>query len=85
MKLSKYGFYKREVRYLRHIISEKSVAVDRAKVKVILEWTVPKDVHHIRPSMVLTRYYRIFIENFSRIVHPITTLQKKSVIFVWNQ
>ena len=35
--------------------------------------------------MGLTGYYHIFIENFSRIVNPITTLQKKSNKFVWIQ
>ena len=62
-----------------YVISEKGVALDLAKIKVILEWPVPKDVHDIRSFMGLTGYYRIFIEKFSGIAHPITTLQKKSV------
>jgi hypothetical protein len=33
--------------------------------------------------MGLASYYRIFIEGFSRISHPITSLQKKGVKFVW--
>ena len=44
-KLSKCDFYKREVQYLGHIISEKGVAVDLAMFKDIVEWHVPKDVH----------------------------------------
>ena len=35
--------------------------------------------------MGLTGYYRKFIEFFPKIAHPITTLQKKSVRFIWNQ
>ena len=35
--------------------------------------------------MGLTWYYHIFIETFSRIAHPFTTLQKKSIKFVWSQ
>ena len=46
---------------------------------------MPKYVHDIKSFMGLTGYYCRFIEIFSRINHPITTLQKKSVKFVWSQ
>ena len=35
--------------------------------------------------MEITDYYRRFIEGFSRIVNPITSLQKKGKKFDWNQ
>jgi hypothetical protein len=34
--------------------------------------------------MGLAGYYRRFIEGFSNIVHPITSLQKKGVRFEWS-
>jgi hypothetical protein len=34
--------------------------------------------------MGLARYYRRFIEGFSKIVHPITSLQNKGTKFVWT-
>ena len=84
-KLSKCEFYEKQVEYLGHVISEKGIAVDLEKIKAILKLHAPKDVHDIRPFMGLTRYYHRFIENFSKISYPITTLQKKSVRFIWNQ
>ena len=65
-----------------HVISEKGITVDPTKIKAILEWPAPKDVHDIRNFMGLTRYYYRFIENVSKIYYPITTLQKKSVRFI---
>ena len=35
--------------------------------------------------MGITSYYRKFIEGFSRIANPITSLQKKGNKFEWNQ
>ena len=34
--------------------------------------------------MGITGYYQKFIEGFSKIANPITSLQKKGKIFVWD-
>jgi hypothetical protein len=34
--------------------------------------------------MGVASYYRIFVEGFSNIAHPIISLQKKGVIFEWT-
>jgi hypothetical protein len=34
--------------------------------------------------MGLAAYYKIFIEGFSKIAHPITSLQKKGIKFEWT-
>ena len=64
---------------------KKGITIDSMKIKAILECLVPKDLHDIRSFMGLTGYYRKFIEFFPKIAHPITTLQKKSVRFIWNE
>jgi hypothetical protein len=35
--------------------------------------------------MGITRYYHIFIEGFSKIAYPITSLQKKGEKFTWSE
>jgi hypothetical protein len=50
-----------------------------------MEWSIPKDVADIRSFMGITRYYHIFIEGLSKIVYPITSLQKKGTKFNWSQ
>jgi hypothetical protein len=62
---------------LGHIISNDGIAMDPEKIESIREWSSPKNVIEVRSFMGLTSYYRIFIEGFSKISHPITSLQKK--------
>jgi hypothetical protein len=59
--------------------------VDPEKVKDIMEWPVPKNAHEVRSFMGLAGYYRRFVEGFSKIVKPITTLQCKGVIYEWTE
>jgi hypothetical protein len=42
------------------------------------------NVMEFRSFMGLVGYYRIFIAGFSKIAHPITSLQKKGVKFQWT-
>jgi hypothetical protein len=81
-KFSKCKFFQKQVHYLGHVISKERVAVDPDKIRSIMEWPTPKDVHNIRSFMGLARYYRRLIKWFSKIGCPITTLQKKWVKFM---
>jgi len=65
------------------VISEDGISFDREKIKVIVNWHVPKNVLDVRSFMGITGYYWKFIEGFSRIAYPITSLQKKGNKFGW--
>jgi hypothetical protein len=83
--LDKCDFYQKEIQYLRHVISAKGIVIDPEKIKAIMEWPVPKDVADIRSFMGITRYYHRFIEGFSKITYPITSLEKKGIKFNWSE
>eukprot|EP00253_Pinus_taeda_P016078 PITA_16078 len=83
-KFSKCDFFKEEIQYLGHVISKEGIAVDPEKIKAIMDWPVPKDVADIRSFMGLAGYYRIFVEGFSKVAFPITSLQKKGKAFQWT-
>eukprot|EP00253_Pinus_taeda_P011178 PITA_11178 len=83
-KFSKCDFFKEEIQYLGHVISKEGIAVDPEKIKAIMDWPVPKDVADIRSFMGLAGYYRRFVEGFSRVAFPITSLQKKGKAFQWT-
>jgi hypothetical protein len=82
---SKCSFFQKEIHYLGHIISGEGIFVDLEKVKAIIEWLVPKNAHEVRSFMGLVGYYRRFVEGFSKIEKPITTLQHKGVKYEWTE
>jgi hypothetical protein len=59
--------------------------VDPAKVKEIMEWRVPTTVTEIRSFLGLAGYYRRFIEGFSKIAKPMTSLLEKGKEFKWDE
>jgi hypothetical protein len=83
-KLRKCSFYQKKIHYLGHIISKDGIVVDPEKIEAIREWSAPNNVTEVRSVMGLVGYYRRFIEGFSKIAHPITSLQIKGVNFQWT-
>ncbi|GJR31169.1 putative reverse transcriptase domain-containing protein [Tanacetum coccineum] len=63
---------------------DQGIHVDPAKIESIKGWTSPKMPTKIRQFLGLARYYRRFIEGFSKIAKPMTKLTQKKVKFVWG-
>jgi hypothetical protein len=78
-KLSKCSFYQNQIHYLGHIISEERMVVDPENIEYFKGWKTPKNVTIVKSFMGLATYYKRFIVGFSRISHPITSLQRKGV------
>ncbi|KAK8923672.1 hypothetical protein KSP39_PZI019345 [Platanthera zijinensis] len=84
-KFSKCEFWLEKVAFLGHVISGDGVAVDPTKVEAIRDWPVLRTVAEVRSFLGLAGYYRRFVENFSRIALPLTSLTHKDQKFVWTQ
>jgi hypothetical protein len=59
--------------------------VDPKKVANILNWKALKHVRGIKSFIGMARYYRRFIEGFSKIVRPMTVLVANKVELKWTQ
>ena len=66
-KFSKCEFWLDKVKFIGHVISKDGIVVDPSKVQEVLEWKAPTNVKEIRSFLGMARYYRRFIEGFSRI------------------
>jgi hypothetical protein len=84
-KFSKCEFWLREVQFLGHVVNEKGIHVDPAKIEAIKKWEAPKTPTEIRQFLGLAGYYRRFIANFSKIAQPLTALTQKDKKFMWGE
>ena len=71
----------REGIVLGHLVSERGIEVDKAKIEIIEQLPPPINVKGIGSFLGHARFYRRFIANFSRIARPLTSLLAKDVPF----
>ncbi|KAI3810176.1 hypothetical protein L1987_19786 [Smallanthus sonchifolius] len=83
-KFSKCEFWIQEVYFLGHVINKKGIHVDPFKIEAIKNWEAPRTPTEVRQFLGLAGYYRRFIENFSKIALPLTTLTQKDKKFDWT-
>ena len=69
---------------LGHIISKKSIEVDKAKVQLIVKLPSPTTVKGVRQFLGHAWFYRRFIKDFSKLARPFCELMVKDAKFVWD-
>ncbi|WVZ63496.1 hypothetical protein U9M48_013123 [Paspalum notatum var. saurae] len=84
-KLSKCEFWLDQMPFLGHIVSKGGIMVDPSKISSVMDWKVLEVVKEVRGFLGLAGYYRRFIESFSRITKPMTSLLEKGVPFIWTK
>jgi len=70
--------------YPGHKILPNGIMAHWAKVVAILVMPNPTDVHTLRSFIRLCNYYRIYVQDFSTIAHPLYALLKKDVAWTWS-
>ena len=84
-KLKKCEFFKKQIKYLRYIVSKNSITVDIKKTDTIKNWLQPTNIFELRLFLGLIVYYRKFIEQYSKIVASLTELLKKDNSYEWKE
>jgi hypothetical protein len=70
---------------LGHVIYERGISVDRAKVETVEQPPPPTDVKSLRSYLGHAGFYRRFIKEFSKITKPLTNLLQKDVAFDFDE
>jgi hypothetical protein len=71
--------------YFGHRILPNGIMAHWAKVVAILKMPNPIDVHILRSFIGLCNYYRIYVQDFNTIAHPLYALLKKDVAWTWSE
>ena len=66
---------------LRHLMSERRIGVDKAKIEVIEQLPPPINVKGIRSFLGHAGFYRWFVKDFLQIARPLTNLLAKDAPF----
>ena len=77
VKLEKYKWKVREVDFLGVVLGLEGIKIEEVKVKVVLDWPVPKSVKDIQKFLGLANYYWRFIEGFTKVVRLLHKLTRK--------
>ena len=77
-------FHIKEVEFLGAIVGKGEVKMDPIKVKAIEDWPTPTDLHLLRSFLGFGNYYKDFIEDYSKLTHPLHDLTKKGTPWHWG-
>jgi hypothetical protein len=85
-KLKKCEFLQTQIKFLGHIISEGTIAVDPSKVVAIQNWPRPKNVKELMGFLGTANYLRKHIRGYSILAGPLTDLTGKAraAAFDWS-
>ena len=67
---------------LRHVISEKGIEVDKAKIDLISKLPSPTNIKTVRQFLGHAGFYRRFIMDFLKIAKPLYKLLEKDAKFI---
>jgi hypothetical protein len=70
---------------LGHVIPERGIEVDKAKVERVEQLPPPTNVKSLRSFLSHAGFYKRFIKDFSKITKPLTQLLQKDVDFDFDE
>jgi len=83
LKPSKCAFFRRQIKFSGHIVSDRGVETDPEKIAAVKDWPVPRCLSDFRTHLGFCRYYHRFVRGFADIAAQLHELTKKSRQFVW--
>ena len=84
MKLGKFHFFSREIKYFGHILSTQGILLLPLKTQAIQKMHPPTTPEQVCAFLRLVGYYRKFIQDFTTIAKPLTLLTWQKVRFEWT-
>ncbi|KAL0170112.1 hypothetical protein M9458_034708, partial [Cirrhinus mrigala] len=76
LKAEKCTFHQSHTQFLGYHIDASGVSMDNSKVEAIVNWPAPSTVKELQRFLGFSNFYRRFIDNFSILASPLTSLLK---------
>lgn len=77
-------FFKRETKYLGHVVSSEGIKTDPDKVAAIAQMQPPTTIKEVQRLLGVAFRYRRFVPQFATISQPLTLLLKKGKQWRWG-
>ena len=74
--LKKCRFHQEKVWFLGYIVFSKGIRMEDKRIEVVRQWPEPQSVRDIQVFLGFANFYRQFIQGFSRIAAPLTSMLK---------
>ena len=62
--------------FLGFLVGTKGIEMDPSRVEAIRDWPLPASFRDIQVFIGFTNFYQRFIQNYSKVSHPLTKLLK---------
>ena len=87
LKLSpeKSKIFQNSVKFVGMTVSKEGIAIDRDRIKAIIDLENPKTVKELQKVIGIFQYSRKYIRNFAAISQPLYALLKKGAKFIWSK
>ena len=76
--LKKCHFQQEKVWFLGYVLSSKGIRMEDERIEAVKQWPEPQSVQDIQVFLGFANFYRRFIQGFSRIAAPLTSMLKTS-------
>ena len=74
--LKKCRFHNHEIRFLGYVVSSQGIRRGDERIEAVKNWPEPKSIRDIQVFISFANYYQRFIQGFSRIAAPLTSMLK---------
>ena len=74
--LKKCRFHQDEVCFLEFVVSAQGISMEEEKIQAVKTWPEPKSIRDIQVFLGFANFYRRFIQGFSKIAAPLTSMLK---------
>jgi len=73
------------IAFLGHMISKEGISVDPSKIEAVKDSPVSKTITKIKSFIGLARYYRRFVQDFSKVAAPLTKHTRKGEKYILTE